>query len=589
MSDRIRYVYRMILLQLLLLLVLAGGVKVCGQNKPDALLLAQQVADRFIRDTRFDFVFEPQEEVLGMQVVDFGHLGLKAGQQGYGLCQARVAADTVVRFGVSSAVNMKIWLNGVLVYAQKESVPGSPQEVAYGKFRFTRYFTAQQRRGANEWLIQVEGSAATPPVVLLRPQTGTDDLDQSVVFNNTETGISWLFAGPFSVGNPSPLPVDLQFPYSSGAYLYSWQKAPQRLLPTLRIDSTAAYQREAYSNWHYSHGIAVWSILQLARATDNAGYEEFVKKYTDFVINNSRYFQYQYEALYAYRGTLHRLFRRTMLDDTGAPILPFAALYTSSTNVALKTLVDTIGQVVRTKQLRLADGTFCRPEPEEFTVWADDLFMSVPFLSLLGKATGDMDCFDDAVKQVLQFRQYLLDEPTGLYKHGWFSARREKAVAYWGRANGWIVWATAELLNVLPKQHKDYPKVLMAFRQHVAALVKCQQPDGLWHQLLNQPDSYAETSCTAMFTLAIARGVRNGWLPQAYKKYALLGWQGIANQIEAGGLVHGICRGTEIGFNEQFYLDRKQLDNDPRGLGAVITAAIEVAQLDGQLKIKGRR
>ena len=58
----------------------------------------------------------------------------------------------------------------------------------------------------------------------------------------------------------------------------------------------------------------------------------------------------------------------------------------------------------------------------------------------------------------------------------------------------------------------------------------------------------------------------------------------MAENIEGNGLVHGICRGTEIGFDEQFYLDRKQLDNDPRGLGAVITAAIEVSKLDKPTK-----
>ncbi len=581
MKHRLPYLYRLTPLMLLLTL-LAGSDRVFAQESPAALSLARQVADRFIADTRFDLVFEPQEEVLGMQVIDFSHLALQTGQRAFALRYSQVGADTNVRFGVSSASNIKIWLNDVLVFEQQAGITSTPREVAYGKFRFSKYFTARQQKGTNKWLILLEAAAPTAPVVLVRPQTVGDDLDLSVGFNSTATGGSWLFAGPFANGSSSPLPTSMKFPDLPGTDLYSWQKAPQRLLPALRIDSTAAYQRESYANWHYSHGIAVWSILQLARATDDAGYNGFVKKYTDFVLNNSPYFKYQYEQQHAYRGTLHRLFRRTMLDDTGAPILPFAAQYAKTDNTALKALVDTIAQVVLKEQLRLPDGTFCRPEPEAFTVWADDLFMSVPFLSTMARATGDNSYFNEAAKQVLQFQQYLLDEKTGLYKHGWFNARREKAVAFWGRANGWIVWATAELLNVLPTQHRDYQKVLKAFRQHTAALVKCQLPNGMWPQLLNRPDSYAETSCTAMFTLAIARGVSKGWLPQAYKKYALLGWQGVARNVEGNGLVHGICRGTEIGFDEQFYLDRKQLDNDPRGLGAVITAAIEVSKLDQQ-------
>jgi len=582
MKYRIPYLYRLI--PLMLLSLLTAGSSIYGQESVRAISLARQVADRFIADTRFELVFEPQEEVLGMQVVDFTHLALQPGQRSYALGNSQAAADTLVRFGVSSAGNIKIWLNDVLVYEQQAGMNAAPREVAYGKFPFNKYFTARQQKGANKWLILLEAGNNSSPAVLLRPQTVADDLDGAVAFNSAETGASWLYAGPFATGVATPLPASMQFPQLPGANLYSWQKAPQRLLPTLKIDSTAAYQRESYANWHYSHGIAVWSILQLAGATDNAGYNGFVKKYTDFVLNNSAYFKYQYEQQHAYRGTLHRLFRRTMLDDTGAPILPFAAQYATTNNTALKTLVDTIARVVRSAQLRLPDGTFCRPEPAAFTVWADDLFMSVPFLSIMARATGDASYFDEAAKQVLQFQGYLLDEKTGLYKHGWFSASREKAIAFWGRANGWIVWATAELLNVLPPQHRDYQKVLIAFRQHVAALVKCQLPTGLWPQLLNRPASYAETSCTAMFTLAIARGVSKGWLAPAYKKYALLGWQGVARNIEGNGLVHGICRGTEIGFDEQFYLDRKQLDNDPRGLGAVITAAIEVSKLDQKNK-----
>ncbi|AXY74235.1 hypothetical protein D3H65_09725 [Paraflavitalea soli] len=582
MKHRIPYLYRLIALMLLPLL--AGGGRVHAQASPAALTLARQVADRFIADTRFDLVFEPQEEVLGMQVVNFSHLALQAGQRGYALRYSQSGADTLVRFGISSAASLQIWLNDVLVFEQPSGLSTNPKEVAYGKFRFSRYFTARQQKGSNKWLILLDGANQIAPVVLLRPQTAADDLDGAVAFNSPETGGTWLFAGGFAAGSSSSLPGSIQFPYLTGTDLYSWQKAPQRLLPTLRIDSTAAYQRESYANWHYSHGIAVWSILQLAGATEQTGYNGFVKKYTDFVLNSSPYFNYQYEQQHAWRGTLHRLFRRTMLDDTGAPILPFAALYTTTDNAGLKALVDTIAQVVRTQQTRLADGTFCRPEPVAYTVWADDLFMSVPFLSIMAKATGNAGFFDEASKQVLQFQQYLFNPATGLYKHGWFSTSREQAVAYWGRANGWIAWATAELLNVLPRQHAAYQKILTAFRQHMAALVKCQLANGMWPQLLNRPDSYAETSCTAMFTLAIARGVSKGWLPSAYKKYALLGWQGVARNIEENGLVHGICRGTEIGFDEQFYLDRKQLDNDPRGLGAVITAGIEISKLDQSTK-----
>ncbi len=101
----------------------------------------------------------------------------------------------------------------------------------------------------------------------------------------------------------------------------------------------------------------------------------------------------------------------------------------------------------------------------------------------------------------------------------------------------------------------------------------------MWHQVLDHPDSYEETSCTAMFVLGIARGVTNGWLDDTYRESALNGWKALTNKIDSNGVVHGICRGTGVGDNLQFYFNRPTIDNDPRGLGAVITAGIEISKL----------
>ena len=122
-------------------------------------------------------------------------------------------------------------------------------------------------------------------------------------------------------------------------------------------------------------------------------------------------------------------------------------------------------------------------------------------------------------------------------------------------------------------------KIENNFRQHIASLIRYQVDDGMWRQVLNNPNSYEETSCTAMFAIAIARGISNGWLSKKYKGYAVKAWKAVADHITSKGIVQGICRGTEIGADEQFYMNRKTIDNDPRGLGAVITAGIEMSKL----------
>ena len=66
-------------------------------------------------------------------------------------------------------------------------------------------------------------------------------------------------------------------------------------------------------------------------------------------------------------------------------------------------------------------------------------------------------------------------------------------------------------------------RVKEIFVQHAAAAKATQAPDGRWHQLLNDTDSFLETSVTAMFLTSIVRGVRDGILPK--EDYALVRWR----------------------------------------------------------------
>jgi rhamnogalacturonyl hydrolase YesR len=233
-------------------------------------------------------------------------------------------------------------------------------------------------------------------------------------------------------------------------------------------------------------------------------------------------------------------------------------------------------------QERLPDGTLSRPEPEPATVWADDLFMAVPFLLRMAEITGDATLYDEAARQVVQFNRYLMDPATGLYFHGWYNQRQEPTPVRWGRANGWIIWATSEALLHMPEDHPDYGKILEIFRNHMSALAGFQERSGMWHQVLDQPETFPETSCTAMFTLGMARGVRMGWLEERFRTHALKGWNALQGKIGADGTVKDICRGTGIGESIEFYEQRSRFDHDPRGLGAMLTAGCEMHLLQDQ-------
>jgi rhamnogalacturonyl hydrolase YesR len=270
-----------------------------------------------------------------------------------------------------------------------------------------------------------------------------------------------------------------------------------------------------------------------------------------------------------------------MLDDTGGPALPFAQLQLMDPdNPRYLSLLSNVLDYLMNGQERLADGTFSRPEPEPATLWGDDLFMLSPFLLRMARITEDQKLYDEVAHQAVRFNKYLADPETGLYFHGWYNNRQENTPVRWGRANGWIIWATSEILLHLPEDHPDYRTILKIFRNHMKALAACQDPSGMWHQVLDHPETYEETSCTAMFTLGMARGVRMGWLKKSYRDGALKGWKALQKKIGEDGTVIDICRGTPIGDDVEFYESRKRFDHDPRGLGAMLTAGCEIYLLE---------
>ena len=105
----------------------------------------------------------------------------------------------------------------------------------------------------------------------------------------------------------------------------------------------------------------------------------------------------------------------------------------------------------------------------------------------------------------------------------------------------------------------------------------------MWHQILNDPNTFEETSCTAMFIIGLSRGLRNGWLDKSYSENLFRAWDGLTKNID-NGIVKNITRGTGVSDDKNYYATRERFDNDPRGLGAVLTACAEMIIINSQNK-----
>jgi rhamnogalacturonyl hydrolase YesR len=242
-------------------------------------------------------------------------------------------------------------------------------------------------------------------------------------------------------------------------------------------------------------------------------------------------------------------------------------------------VADAIADYILNKQVRAPDGAFYRVH----TMWIDDLYMSTPFLGRYYKLTGKQEYIDDAARQFLLFKKYLFLPEYKIMSHIYDFGYNLPTGIPWGRGNGWCLFSLSEVLEMLPTDHPNRLALLDFFNELCEGYLALQGERGLWHQVLNEPDSYEETSCTAMFTYAFARGVRFGWLkePAQYIKAVHRAWRGLTQiSIDRLGNVHGVCRGSNYAFTSDYYkYELLWRTNDTHGIGIVMLAGVETLKL----------
>ena len=351
-------------------------------------------------------------------------------------------------------------------------------------------------------------------------------------------------------------------------------------VPTEKISPDVQLLPESpYTDWRYWNGVLNIAMLKLGEVLNEPNYTKFPIKNIAFSFDNYQYFKDKYKDEGKWVYPFGQFFIMEELDDCGAMGGSVIEVYRQDKQDRYKKYIAQAAEHIIKKQARLEDGTLVRSFPHKWTLWADDLYMSISFLARMGKLTNDVRYFDDAALQVINFHKYLFNEEKGLMHHCWYSDVKRPGVAYWGRANGWALLAQADLLDRLPVNHPKRDTLLSLLKRHILGIAQYQGGEGLWHQLLDKVDSYLETSCTAMFTYVIARAVNKGYIESRYVSIAQRGWEGIMSKIHPDGQIEGVCTGTGVGDDLVHYYHRPTPLNDVHGIGAVLLAGAEVLQL----------
>ena len=221
--------------------------------------------------------------------------------------------------------------------------------------------------------------------------------------------------------------------------------------------------------------------------------------------------------------------------------------------------------------LKLADAQWSEPQADGLTsqtrFWIDDMYMITIVQLQAYRATGDRKYLD---RTALEMSTYLdkLQQPGGLFYHA------PDVPFYWGRGDGWVAAGMAEVLSELPKDHPRRARIMAGYLKMMRALLDNQDKNGMWHQLIDHPESYPETSSTGMFTFAMVTGVKKGWLDQKqYGPSARKAWLALVTYIEPNGDIRNVCRGTNKTNNLQFYLDRPMITGDLHGQAPLLWTA----------------
>ena len=283
----------------------------------------------------------------------------------------------------------------------------------------------------------------------------------------------------------------------------------------------------------------------------------------------------------------------------------------------------------------IADKVYWHKAIYAYQVWLDGIFMGLPFRCLTapvtagtkakkgGKGRAVTAIYDDAVNQLKITYQRTLDPKTGLNRHAYdetrntFWADKETGLSQhcWGRAQGWYTMALIEVLDALPESYSRRSEVIDLLQKDFDAILKWQEKkSGLWYQVMDSPKkegNYLESTCSAMFTYALLKAYRKGYVGEKYRDAGIKAYKGMIKNFirinadktislteccSVAGLGPAATPEVEAAMKKinpkgsvkenrrrdgsfNYYLSEPIRDNDAKGVGPFIWASLEMEML----------
>jgi hypothetical protein len=247
-------------------------------------------------------------------------------------------------------------------------------------------------------------------------------------------------------------------------------------------------------------------------------------------------------------------------------------------------------------------------------MWLDGIYMASPFYAEYAKLFGEDTSYNDVVRQISVVTKHTRDSVTNLMYHGWDSTKTMAwankttgaSKTFWGRAMGWYMMALVDILDDLPSTHAGRASVLTAFQNLAKGIKTYQDPlAGTWYEVVDQGSrayNYHECSASCIFTYALAKGYRMGYLDSTYYTAAQKGYTGILNSFirlnaDSTLQIDSICKTASLTYTTSdtnagsyaYYTGQTLANstitttvltsNEGKGIGPFMMASVEMERL----------
>ena len=338
--------------------------------------------------------------------------------------------------------------------------------------------------------------------------------------------------------------------------------------------------------WEYTPTLMARAFLELYARTGDTAYLNHVQRFAELFIGEDG-------AILTYKQSLYNMDRiqggnfLIMLNEID-PKPQYAT--------AIETLRDQIRE-----QPRTTEGGFWHKAVYPHQMWLDGLFTGTTFYARYAAWKPEPEAWSDIANQFLVVDKHTL-KANGLNHHGWDESRQMGwsdsitgcSPETWGRAEGWYVMALCDVLELMPANQPERPALEAILRRVMDALLAVQdQETHLWYQVPDRAGdegNYLESTCSAMYCFALAKGVRLGILPKEYKEKAVQvmdGLQAYKLRLNEDGTLSLIdcCAVAGLGGNPyrdgtyDYYVHERIREDDPKGVAPLILAALELSRL----------